>query len=203
MKNERLLNAFGQIDESYILEATPKTNNLEMRNQNMKTNKIIPFLHKPAAMAASLALFVCVSGTAVLAAAGVLQGFFGDIFGANGAVVGTSYSQAADEVVLTVINVTDKITVEMAMVYPGQAPYSELEMFGIENYRIVDRDGNVIMEGATTEMAPIVDGKVSVSISADNISEGNYKLIISELVGIKKADQPLVLSGNWECEFTR
>ncbi len=203
MKNEKLLRAFGQIDESYILEATPKTNNLEMRNQNMDTNRISPFLRRPAAIAASLALFLCVSGTAVLAATGVLQGFFGDIFGANGAVVGTSYSQATDEVALTVTGVSDEITVEMAMVYPNQAPYSELEMFGIENYTIVDMSGNVIMEGSTTEMAPIVDGKVSVNISAENISEGNYKLIISELAGSKKADQPLVLSGNWECSFTR
>ncbi len=203
MKNGRLLNAFGQIDESYILEATPKTNNIEIRNQNMKTNKTIPFRRKSAAMAASLALFICVSATTVLAATGILQGFFGDIFGANGAVIGTSYSQATDEVALTVTNVTDAITVEMELAYPNQAPYSELEMLGIESYTIVDVNGNVITEGTTTEMAPIVDGKVSVNISVDNISEGNYKLIISELVGGKKADQPLVLSGNWECKFTR
>ncbi len=167
----------------------------------MKTNKINPFLPKSAAVAASLALFICVAGTTVLAATGVLQGFFGDIFGADGAVIGTSYSQATDEVALTVTNVTDKITVEMAMVYPDQAPYSELEMLGIEHYTITDMKGNVIMEGSATEMAPIVDGRASVNISLDRVSEGNYKLMIRALAGSKKADQPLVLRGNWECEF--
>lgn len=203
MKNERLQNAFGQIDERYILEANPNTNHLETRNQNMKANKIIPFLRRPAAVAASLALFICVSGTAALAATGALQGFFRDIFDWKGTVVGISYSQAADEVALTVTRVTDKITVEMAMVYPDQAPYRELEWFGIEKYTIADGKGNVILEGSATEMAPVVNGRVSVDISIDQIPEGTYKLMISELAGSKKADQPLILRGNWECAFVK
>ena len=34
-----------------------------------------------------------------------------------------------------------------------------------------------------------------------NVPEGSYKLRISEIVGSKKADQPLPIHGNWECEF--
>lgn len=203
MKNERLLNAFAQIDDRYILEANPKSNHSEIRSQNMNTAKIIPFLRKPAAIAASLALFLCISGTTVLAATGGLQGFFADVFDWKGAVVGNSYAQATDEITLAVTNAADEITVEMTMVYPNQFPYREFEMLGIEKYTIADMNGNVIKEGTATEMAPIVNGKVSVSLSLDNISEGGYLLIISELAGSKKADQSLILSGNWECAFTK
>ena len=31
--------------------------------------------------------------------------------------------------------------------------------------------------------------------------EGKYELIVSEMVGSSKADQPLVISGTWEVEF--
>lgn len=203
MKNERLLRAFGQIDERYILEAAPKTHHSEMENQNMKTNKIVNFLRRPAAMAASLALFLCVSATAVLGSTGVLQGFFGDIFGANGAVVGTSYSQATDEVALTVTNGIDEMTVELEVVYPGQVPYREMELLGIGDYAIADLKGNVILEGTAAKMAPVVNGKAFVDIAIGDLPEGDYKLIVSGLTGSKKADQPLVLKGSWECEFTK
>lgn len=52
-------------------------------------------------------------------------------------------------------------------------------------------------------MMEIVDGNVTVTISLDNISSGAYKLVVSELVGSSKANQTLILSGIWECEFTK
>ncbi len=57
---------------------------------------------------------VCISltGVTTLAATGTLQGFFKDIMGWNGAVVGTIYEQASDEIELSVIGVTDQLMVE-------------------------------------------------------------------------------------------
>ena len=37
----------------------------------------------------------------------------------------------------------------------------------------------------------------------ENISDGEYTLIVSELVGSSKADQPLGLTGTWECSFRK
>ena len=49
---------------------------------------------------------------------------------------------------------------------------------------------------------PMVDGSTAkVKIPLNDISEGTYKLVVSKLIGGAKAEQPLVLSGNWECEF--
>lgn len=44
-----------------------------------------------------LVLCLCLTGVTALAATGKLQGFFSDITGWNGAVVGTSYEQATKE----------------------------------------------------------------------------------------------------------
>lgn len=49
----------------------------------------------------------------------------------------------------------------------------------------------------------IVEGKAKIIIPTDTLVPGEYKLIVDEFVGEKKADQPLVMSGNWECKFTR
>lgn len=42
-----------------------------------------------------------------------------------------------------------------------------------------------------------------MAISLEEVPAGEYKLIVTELVGGFKADQPLVVSGTWECEFTK
>lgn len=119
------------------------------------------------------------------------------------AVIGTSYEQATEEVELCITTVSHELVVEMTMVNPQIAPYSSFETFGIESYKIVDRNGNVIVEGEATELAEVAEGKVSVYISLDNISSREYTLIVSELIGSAKAEQPLVIRGNWECEFVK
>ncbi len=203
MKNDRLLTVFGQIDEKYISEARPKVNYLKEREKEMKTNKIIDFMKKPMVAVATLVLCVCLSGTTVLAATDRLQGFFGDVFRWNGAVVGTVYEQATDEVELKIIEASKQLEVELVLLCPDKLPYSELERLGIESYKIVDMDNQEIVKGEATEMITIDEGKVSVLLSLNDVEDGSYRLIISQLSGDKKADQKLVLNGNWEYTFTK
>ena len=89
------------------------------------------------------------------------------------------------------------------MLNPSVAPYNTFEKFGIKDYKIIDMNGNIITEGNLEKTEKVIDGKVNIYISINNIKNGNYKLIINELLGSSKADQPLVLSGSWECEFTK
>ena len=35
------------------------------------------------------------------------------------------------------------------------------------------------------------------------VPAGEYKLVVTELIGGAKAEQPLVVKGNWECGFTK
>ena len=176
---------------------------LKMEEQNMREHKKYTLFRKPMVAVASLALCICLTGISAMAATGKLQGFFKDITGWNGAVIGTSYEQATEEMEVKVIESTEGLAVEVTFLTPDNAPYLELEQMGIRAAQIVGMDGKIIVKDITSEPAEVQDGKVSIQISLENISSGNYTLQISELVGSKKADQPLVLYGNWVCEFVR
>ena len=59
----------------------------------------------------------------------------------------------------------------------------------------------MIVEEAGTELSQLSNGQAEINISLDGIESGSYKLIIRKYVGSAKADQPLEISGMWECEF--
>lgn len=156
---------------------------------------------RPMVAVASLALCICVTGVTALAATGKLEGYFKDIKRWDGAVVGTSYEQATKEVEVSIINVTDQLIVEITMLDPNVAPYSETDMLGIEEYKITDANGNTIVENEELKTAIVESDSVIVTVPVKNLSEGEYTLVVSKLVSEKKADQPLSLSGTWECDF--
>lgn len=167
----------------------------------MKTNKNNTFFRKPAAVFVAVALCLSLSVTA-LAAKGVLQGFFQDITDYRGAVVGTSYEHAADEIAMNVTVNGDELTVLATFADPQMVPYVYAERLGIAAYSIVDTNGKVVKEGAAESIA-VVNGQAAVSIQLDGIDSGSYKLIVTAFVSEKKADQPLNINGNWECAFTK
>ena len=176
---------------------------VELEEQKMSKRKINKFARRPMVAAASLVLCLCLAGATVLASTGKLQGFFKDVKRWDGAVVGTTYEQATDEIAVKITEVKEKLTLEISMLDSNVAPYSVFELFGVKNYKIIDMDGKNIAEADDENMAELISGKVEVQIPVNNIAEGAYKLIISEMVGSAKADQPLVLSGIWEIEFTK
>ena len=81
-----------------------------MEEHNMNNRKNNSFFKKPVAVFAVLAVCLSLSVTA-LAAAGTLKGFFRDITNWRGAVVGTSYEQATDEIVVNVTANGEELTV--------------------------------------------------------------------------------------------
>ena len=172
-----------------------------MEEHTMNNRKNNSFFRKPAAVFAALAVCMSLSVTA-LAATGVLQGFFRDITNYSGAIVGTSYEQATDEINMDVTVNGNELTVLAIFADPQIAPYVYAEQLGIAQYRIVDGNGKEVKEGST-DSAEVVNGQAAVNIELDDISSGNYKLIVTAFVSEKKADQPLNINGNWECEFTK
>lgn len=104
---------------------------------------------------------------------------------------------------LTIDGVTDELEVSITFLEAQKAPYSFFETLGIHNYQIVDKDGKAVVKEAETAGAIINNGQVEVVVSLTDVPVGEYKLIVTELVGDSKADQPLVVSGNWECGFTK
>ena len=167
----------------------------------MKNNKINTFIRKPAAVFVAVAICLSLSVTA-LAATGVLKGFFRDITNWQGAVVGTSYEQATDEIGMSVTVNGDELTILATFAAPQMFPYREAEKLGIAAYSIVDANGKVVKEGAA-ESIEIVNGQAAINIQLDDIDNGSYKLLVTAFVSEKKADQPLSINGNWECAFTK
>ena len=172
-----------------------------MEEHTVKNRKNNSFLKKPVAVFAVLAVCLSLSVTA-LAAAGTLKGFFRDITNWQGAVVGTSYEQATDEIVVNVTANGEELTVLATFVDPQIFPYREVEKLGIVSYCIVDTNGKTVSEGAAAS-AEVVNGCTAISIRLDDLDSGSYRLMISAFVGEKKAEQPLNINGNWECEFSK
>jgi len=166
----------------------------------MRKNKVF---QKPVVAVASVMVCLCLVGvTAVFAANGKLEGFFKDITRWDGAVIGISYEQATEEIKMSAVAAEDELTVTAEFVKAEMIPYKEFETFGIKEYRIMDEQGNVVIKGDTTEAFEIMEGKVNIVIPIADFSSGKYTLVVSGFIGSKKADQPLTLGGNWECEIT-
>ena len=170
------------------------------KETGMNTKKNI-FYRKPAAVFVAVALCLSLSVTA-LASTGVLQGYFRDITNWQGAIVGTSYEQATDEIGLEVTVNGNELTALATFFIPQDFPYREIEKLGIAAYRIVDANGNVVKEGAA-EAVEVVNGQADIRIQLDDIDSGSYVLIVTAFVGEKKAEQPLPVNGSWECGFIK
>lgn len=191
MREHELLEAVGGINSRYVEES----------ETSYSAVKRAGLFHIPRVAVAAITLCVCMTGITALAATGVLQGFFKDIFGWNGAVVGTVYEDASDELNVTADYENGKLIVTVKVVDPGMAPYSEIETIRINSYKIVDTSGHVVADNQSSDPVEIHDGEAIVVITQFSDYEGEYQLIISEFEGGKKADQPLPIGGEWECSF--
>lgn len=171
----------------------------ETEENTMNQSKTNKYFKKPAVAAAVLSLCLCFTGVAVAAGR---SGFFKDITNWKGDVVGTKYEQASEEIKATVSVDKNEITVHAVVVDPAAVPYSEIDTFGIESYKIIDMSGKVIVKGERTELFDLISGEAEITIPSDNIGSGEYKIVITAFVGAKKADQPLQINGTWECDFS-
>jgi len=147
----------------------------EMEERLMGSRKTHKSFKRPVVAIASMAVCFCLVGITALAATGKLEGYFKDNKRWDGAVTGTSYEQATEEINMSVASGEDKLAVTVELVNPNKAPYMTFETFGIEEYKIMDVNGNVIVESASTELAEIDNGKVVIEIPISELPSGDYK----------------------------
>lgn len=179
-----------------------KTQISDLRKETaVKTRKNTAFFKKPAVIFAALAICLSLS-VGALAQTDVLQGFFKDIINGRGAVTGTAYEQASEEIGMSAAVNGDTLTVQAVFSDPQAAPYRDAERLGIEEYRITDASGKCVKAGAA-EGVTVVDGQAAITVRLDDIADGSYTLLVTAFVSEKKADQPLKISGSWECAFTK
>ena len=167
----------------------------------MKTNKNRTFFGKSAVSFAALAVCLTLTVTA-LAGSDSVKGFFRDITNWQGAIVGTSYEQATNEIAMTATVSGDALTVLVAFADPQAIPYKYAETLGIAAYSILDANGKVVIEGSAAPVE-IVSGQAVIHIPLIDLVRGTYKLAVSAFISGKKADQPLNLNGSWESVFTK
>ena len=192
MKEHELLEAVGGINSRYVEES----------ETSYSAVKRVGLFRIPRVAVAAVALCVCMTGITALAATGVLQGFFKDIFSWNGAVVSTVYENASDELNVTADCENKKLIVTVKAANPSMAPYSEFDTLRIQSYKIADATGNIVVDNQSSDPVEIQDGEAIIVITQLSDYEGDYQLIINEFEGGKKADQPLPISGEWQCNFT-
>lgn len=179
-----------------IAENCKKQISQQRKETTMKNNKLFK---KPAAVFATLAICLSLSVSA-MAASGLLKGFFQDVKRPDGAVIGTTYEQATDEIALKV-NI-DGDTLAVIAAFTDKAPFIAAEM-GIGNYQIVDGNGKVVKDGSYTEHTKIIDGRAEIRIDISDIDNGSYKLVVTSFVAYNKADPPMAVNGDWACNFTK
>ena len=185
-----------------ILQNCRKEVNQERENLIMmekKNNK--RWFQKPLAVAAAFALCLTLGSVTALASSGKMEGFFKDITDWRGAVTGTTYEQATDEITVNVTAEDTTIHVEVSFKDAEKAPYSEVEQLAIGSYQVIDVNGDIVAKGDAGESVPVQDGQAVLTLSVKELPEGQYTLQLQSLIGSKKADQPLRISGNWECGF--
>ena len=119
----------------------------------------------------------------------------------KGAITGIPYEQATEELDVSVMDKGEELEIEVTFLAPNKVPYREIEQLGIGKCKIVDVNGKTIVKDIDSEMAEVMNGKAIIVIELEDVQRGNYKLLISEMLGGSKADQPTTLIGSWECEF--
>lgn len=175
----------------------------EMEDNKMNYKKVIRGI-----IAAAAVLGVCVLTTNYEAIGSATKGFFRDITGWNNAVVGTEYVQATEELKVEVVAVTTEqaqttLALEVTLTEKEQIPWNCIEEIVLGSYKIVDANGkdvivveNTNAEGQKTE---IIDGLAQIDVVVEQLEQNvEYTLLIESFYGMKKADAPLKITGNWE-----
>ena len=145
------------------------------------------------------ALVLCIGLPVGMAATNT--GFFRDVTNWQGAITGTVYEQATNEIAVTVTTEADTLTVEADFRNPDTAPYRALETLALGKYQILNADGAVLTEGERSEPAAVADNGAALTVPFD-AAPGTYTLVIENFVGGSKADQPLPITGHWEITFS-
>lgn len=176
----------------------------EMEERNMNKNQI-----KKTVAAAAIAL-VCVFAVGSTTFADSIKGMFKDITRFDGAVTGTQYINATNEVSIAVgeVTVSEKevfVPVEIKFSNPETVPFREIEWVEVDVFEILNIDGEVVVsEKDATVVSTVSEGMVKLSLEVEAgklVSGENYTLIIESFDGCKKADAPLAVKGEWECIF--
>lgn len=195
------------------LNEIPIPNNLHARcelginraSQEQKGQITMLKFHKNAVAAVALVLTAGLLAVGGITYADSIRGAFSDVTRFDGAVVGTEYHNATEEIEVTAEAVGDTVIVNARFLYPADAPYAFIAELSLKNVTLTDSSGAKLLTVGETEITPITNGSVSIAIPMGTVSlspHESYTLSFDTAVGHAKAEQPLPMSGNWSCTVT-
>ena len=211
---ESKLQEHAKITKSVIaapFELKEELNKMEGKVMSKPTSKRIT--KKTFAIAAVLAL--CIVTVAMTPLASSIKGFFSDIIGIDGAVTGTKYENATNDIKIEALETSSEdgnviIPLELTFANPSEAPFPYIQEIAISEYKIFDSNNKVISKEKVSvdeaDKGTISNGKVLVELSATDkkmTSGETYTIVIEKMYGLAKADAPLHITGTWECDFIR
>ena len=139
-----------------------------------------------------------------------IKGMFKDIIRFDGAVTGSEYVNATDEVrvtagEVTMVNTEVFIPVEITFLNLGTVPFSAIELIEVDEFEILNTNGEVVVSEKEANVVCSVNNgaaNLSLSVEAGKLVAGEtYTLVLERFEGLKKADAPLAVKGAWECTF--
>lgn len=184
--------------------------NMEEKNMSRQTNK--SWIRKPIAIAAVLAL--CIMTVTLTPIANSIKGFFKDITRFDGAITGTEYANATNDIKIDTLEITTQdgktvLPIDITFENKTEAPFPYIQEISVAEYKILDNNNKELakVKVAADEGTKgiVTDGKVLVNIPLDNGLKKNetYFIQIDKMYGLSKADAPLHITGTWKCEFTK
>ena len=186
----------------------------EIKNMEERTMSKPKFtIKRTLAIAAVLALCLVVVCMTPLASS--IKGFFSDIVRFDGAITGTQYENATNDIKVDVLEVTSEngnviIPLELSFENPTEAPFPYIQEVAVSEYKIVDSNDKEIIKTKLSaedgDKGTVSDGKVLVNLSLNDAklkSGEKYTIVIDKMYGLAKADAPLHITGTWKCNFIR
>lgn len=144
-----------------------------------------------------------------------MKGFFKDIIRFDGAITGTQYENATNDIKVNAMEVTADnadaiLPLELTFENPTEAPFIYIQEIAVADYMILDSTTGEILKLESypeySAKGTIKDGRALVNLSINNIklkSGEEYTIIIEKMYGLAKADAPLHTTGSWECKFVK
>ena len=152
----------------------------EREERQMNKKNIIKTILATAAVAG-----VCILTTGNTAIGNTVKGFFKDVTRWDGAVVGTEYLQATEEIDMEIVTATTenghtKLCLEVTFVEKEQIPWKYIEEMELGSYKILDEEGKEVI---------IVENDAIEGIEIDSIRLGEG--IADVKINIKKRGKHL------------
>ncbi|MBQ2942041.1 MAG: hypothetical protein IJD97_07395 [Clostridia bacterium] len=185
-----------------------------IRYVNERRNKRTGNILKKTVLIAAV-LMLCIVTVTMTPLAKSIKGFFSDIVRFDGAITGTKYENATEEIEVRISEVTPEngnavVRLNLTFENPTEAPFPYIQEVSVSEYKILDSNNKEVIKARVSyeegDKGTVSEGKVSVNLYLKDTmlkSGEEYKVIIEKMYGHSKADAPLHITGRWECEFVK